>query len=356
MDAIGMLDCTLRDGGWVNQFGFGTEMMRSILDAVEHSGIEYVELGYLNAQNGSAEGRSEYSDTKAIDNMMFNHRKCVSMTYLVMIDYGKYPAVKLPGVQDTEIDGIRLCFHQKDAREAIQMGQEILEKGYQLMLQPMVSTRYTDETFKELILYAQEKLKGLSAFYLVDSFGSMGLEEVVQRLLLADSCLKEEISLGLHTHNHQQLSFQHAAAALRLGLNRKLMIDGTLAGMGKGPGNMPTEDFAEYLNQNYGKTYDLERLRAAAEGMISPMKKNYFWGYRPEFFLSAKYCLSPSYAKWYMDKYHLPIETVNELLLRIPEEKKDSFDSQTAEAVWKDYKKKSGKVKGYGRLAGCQGI
>ena len=245
----------------------------------------------------------------------------------------------------SRIDGIRLCFHQKDACEAVRMGQEILDKGYQLLLQPMVCTRYTDEEFKALMVYAQERLKGLSAFYLVDSFGSMGQEEVVQRLRLADGCLKPEISLGLHTHNNLQLSFPNAAAALNMGLERKLMIDGTLAGMGKGPGNLPTEDFAEYLNRNFGKTYDLWGLRDAAERIVKPMKEKHSWGYRPEFSLSAKYCLSPSYAKLFFDDYHLPVETVNELLMRIPDEKKDSFDRQMAEEVLADYRKKCGKVK-----------
>lgn len=343
MGEIRMLDCTLRDGGWVNDFCFGTEVINAILNVVEHSGIEYVELGYLDAGNGGLEGRTQYSEIKAVDQYVLSHEKMPSIAYFVMVDYGKYPVGKLPLCRETGIDGIRLCFHQKDACEAVRMGQEILDKGYQLLLQPMVCTRYTDEEFKALMIYAQERLKGLSAFYLVDSFGSMGQEEVVQRLRLADSCLKPEISLGLHTHNNLQLSFPNAVAALNMGLERKLMIDGTLAGMGKGPGNLPTEDFAEYLNRNFGKTYDLWGLRDAAERIVKPMKEKYPWGYRPEFSLSAKYCLSPSYAKLFFDDYHLPVETVNELLMRIPDEKKDSFDRQMAEEVLADYRKNVGR-------------
>lgn len=351
-----MLDCTLRDGGWVNDFRFGKEGMQSVFRAVEGSGIEYVELGYLDAQKGSWEGRSEYSDTEAIDRNLFVYGKNSHSTCLAMIDYGKYPMEKLPACTETGIDGIRLCFHKKHFREAIQMGQEILDKGYRLMLQPMVCTRYTDEEFKQLISLAQEKLKEIEALYIVDSFGAMGQEDVCKRLRLADDCLDERVSLGLHTHNNMRLSFRNAAAALDIGLHRKLMIDGTLAGIGKGPGNLKIEEFAEYLNQTWGKTYDVRRLKDAAERIISPIKEKYPWGYRREFYLSAKYCLTPSYAKLFFGEYHLNLEAVDELLTMIPEENKDSFDRGIAELVLDVYRKKNEKVKPYDRFAGCQGI
>lgn len=351
-----MLDCTLRDGGWVNQFAFGAELMQSVFDAVEGSGIEYVELGYLDALYGSDEGRSMFSDAKAVDRIIRSNQKTPASTCLVMIDYGKYPAERLPQSFQTGIDGIRLCFHKKDAQNAVLLGQEILDKGYRLLLQPMVCTRYTDKEFADLIGFAQEKLHGLEAFYLVDSFGSMGQEDVAKRLRLADRCLDDGIGLGLHTHNNMRLSLKHAVTAIALGLARKLIIDGTLAGIGKGSGNMQTEAFAAYLNKNCGGTYDLARLYEVARQRISPIKEECPWGYRREFYLSAKHCLTPSYAKLYVGEYHLQPETVDELLALIPDDKKDSFDRTTAERVFNAYMTKGRKVKRYDRSAGCQGI
>ncbi len=328
-----MLDCTLRDGGWVNQFCFGTELMNSILHTIETSGIEYVELGYLDEKKGSPKGRSEYSNLDAVQNNCLLEQKNPKVIYLVMIDYGKYPVELLPVHKTEGIDGIRLCFHKKDAKRAIQMGQEILKKGYQLFMQPMVSTRYTDSEFAELMVQAQENLKGVRAFYIVDSFGSMEPKEVAERMRLADGILREEICLGLHTHNNMQCSFQNCAAALELGLKRDMIIDGTLSGIGKGAGNMNTEIFAGYLNQSFGKRYQIDSLKQQASHVGTSMRQETVQGFRTEYYLSAKYHLTPSYAENFFRRGCQDMEELEELLAQVPEEKKDSFDKDTVEKI-----------------------
>lgn len=333
-----MLDCTLRDGGWVNQFSFGTELMKAVVSAAERAGVEYIELGYLDAQKGSVEGRSEYSDADTIRRNLLSEGKKTQITYLAMIDYGKYPVELLSEYSETGIDGIRLCFHKKDAAGAIQMGKAILDKGYRLLMQPMVCTRYTDREFEELILQVEKNLKTASAFYIVDSFGAMCQADVVRRLSMADRLLGEKISLGLHTHDNMRLSFSNAVAGLHAGTDRNLIIDGTLLGIGKGPGNLRIEEFAEYLNRNRKKNYDLTVLKDAAEKLIRPMQAEYVWGYCTEYYLSAKYGLTSSYAKMFCQEYHLTTKETEELLAMIPDEKKDSFDRRTAERILERYR------------------
>lgn len=343
MKKINMLDCTLRDGGWVNHFCFGTEAMKALMGAVESSGVEYIELGYLDLQNGSPEGRSEFSDMAAVSRLLEGERRTSQAAYLVMIDYGKYPVQQLPPCSETKIDGIRLCFHKKDADGAIQMGREILRKGYRLLMQPMVCTRYTDREFERLLLQVGERLEKVWAFYIVDSFGAMDSHAVLERMTLADRLLQEGVCLGLHTHNNMGLSFRNAAASLELKLGRELLLDSTLAGIGKGAGNLDTEQFAAYLNENYGKSYDLASLKEGAKIWIRPLQKNYTWGYCAEYLLSAQCCVTPSYAKVFCQEYHLPVEQVKELLVRIPDEKKDSFDRSIAERILKEYQEEKGR-------------
>ena len=339
MSKISMLDCTLRDGGWVNNFCFGTQRMKDILRAVESSGIEYVELGYLDAKKGSSGGRTEYSDMEAVRHNLLMEGKKPQVTYLAMIDYGKYPVDDLPVCDGTGIDGIRLCFHKKDADGAIQMGKRILEKGYRLLMQPMVCTRYTDYELESLIVQITEHLKNVSAFYIVDSFGAMCQEDVIKKMCLADRLLPEGVRLGLHTHNNRQMSFQNAEAAVGIGLGRSLIIDGTLSGLGKGAGNLETEAFAKCLNDRFGANYNLSVLNKVSDDIICPMQSEYAWGYREEYALSAKYLLTPSYVKVFFEEYHLEIEEVDKLLALIPDEKKDSFDRNTAEKILDQYMK-----------------
>lgn len=341
IEKVSMLDCTLRDGGCVNDFCFGERAMRSILSAVENSGIEYAELGYLDAWDGSPRGRSQYSDVEAICRNRLLENRNPRVTYLAMIDFGRYPAEILSPRRDGGLDGIRLCFHKKDAAKAIAMGQRILKKGYLLMLQPMVCSRYTDREFEELLFQIRERLETVSAVYVVDSFGVMNREDVEKRLRQADRILGEKICLGLHTHNNRNLSTPNAAAAFHMELEKPLILDGTLLGLGKGAGNLRTETFAEYLNRHADKHYDAKALRKASEEIIRPMRNKYRWGYCPEYLLSAKYCLTPSYARMFCDSSHLPMEEIDCLLARVPDEKKDSFDKKTAEYILDNYRRQT---------------
>ena len=333
VSTISLLDCTLRDGGCVNDFAFGIETMRKLLRAVEKTGVQYVELGYLDKKNGALMRRTMYADVASIyRNRLFEQKK-TGITYLAMIDYGKYPDEELPERRADGLDGIRLCFHKKDRAEAVRMGKRIREKGYRLMLQAMVCTRYTDGEFEELLRLASAEIPDLDAFYIVDSFGCMSQEYVRERLKLADRILPEGTALGLHTHNNQDLSMKHAQNAIALSLQRELIIDGTLYGMGKGAGNLKTESIAEYLNQERGTSYETGAAGEAVKTIILPLYRIYDWGYCPEYLLSSKYHLTPSYAKHFYRVRGLSLEQTEELLSGMPEAERDSFNKAAADRL-----------------------
>ncbi|MDD6435228.1 MAG: aldolase catalytic domain-containing protein [Clostridiales bacterium] len=344
MRNISLLDCTLRDGGWINDFRFGREGMNDLVSAVEEAGIEYVELGYIDALKGSTEDRSMYADFETLTNSFPNGRTKDTVR-VVMIDYGKFDVGQLPDLssgQSNVIDGIRICFHKKDATRAIPLGQQVLEKGYKLFFQPMVTTRYTDKEFGELIERTQGELKGLSGIYVVDSFGVMNEEEMCRRISFADSVLDPEIKLGIHTHNNLNKSFSNIKAILSmlfgsesLARTRSLIIDGSLSGMGKGAGNLPIEMIAEYLNDTFGCQYGVDRLEEISNRLIRPIREKNPWGSSPEYVLAAKYRVTPTYAKTFM-KRGFTLQQLDTLLSGIPDEKKDSFDRSFADNYLKD--------------------
>lgn len=42
------LDCTLRDGGYVNDWNFGHETIGEVFERLVSSGVEYIEIGFLD--------------------------------------------------------------------------------------------------------------------------------------------------------------------------------------------------------------------------------------------------------------------------------------------------------------------
>ena len=235
MNNVRVLDVTLRDGGCVIDFNFGLEYMNAILEALEESNVEYIELGYLDDKKGSDNGRTQFISEKALSHNFLRNKK-PSIKYLVMMDYGKYDINNLSDRKENGIDGIRLAFHKKDWKNAIHMAKKIIDKGYEVFVQPMITMRYTDSQLLELIDCVNAEMPKASAFYLVDSFGEMRMEDVNRMMQLVNHNLQKDMAVGFHSHNNLQLSYANAMALLNFPMNRQLMLDSSIMGMGKGAG------------------------------------------------------------------------------------------------------------------------
>lgn len=336
MSRISMLDCTLRDGGCVNNFDFGKLYMEQILDGIERSGVEIIELGYIDSAKGSAENRTQYCDEQVITKNFLKKKKS-GVTYVAMIDYGKFDPEKLHERTADSIDGIRIAFHKKDMHNMISWGKKVIEKGYQLFVQPMTCLRYSDMEMLELIRLVNTELPAATAFYIVDSFGEMRLNDLNRIVNLVDHNLASNISLGLHSHNNLQLSYSNAVALLSYPTKRDLIFDSSIHGMGKGAGNMNTELFAEHLNIYDDKNYRIQPLLEVIDKAINQIRQSYSWGYSVEYYLSAANHCTPSYASHFYNKHMLAIHQVSELLGMIEENKKLSFDKDYAEKLYFEY-------------------
>lgn len=336
MNSLKVIDVTLRDGGCVNDFNFGQTYMEKILAAQEASGVEIIEVGYIDEEKGSRSGRTQYIDETVIPQCILKHKK-PGITYVAMMDYGKFNVDKLQPRTESSIDGIRVAFHKKNRLDIIPLGRKIIEKGYQFYIQPMITLRYSDAELLELIELVNRELTDASGFYIVDSFGEMRPNDMSRMLNLVDHNLVPSMTLGFHSHNNLQLSYSNAMTMLQFPTTRDLMLDCSIMGMGKGAGNLNTELLLEHLNLFYGKHYKIAPLLEVIDKVINQLHDEFYWGYAPEYYLSSAYHCTPSYASHFYNKHMLPIDQVGELLGLITEEKKISFDRDYAEEVYRTY-------------------
>lgn len=336
MNGIKVLDVTLRDGGCVNDFNFGNAYMEKILAAQEAAGIDIIELGYIDEKNGSENGRTQYIDENAILSSVL-HEKNPGTTYVAMIDYGKYDIDKLNPKSDNGIDGIRMAFHKKNYQDIFPLAQKVIEKGYQFYIQPMLTCRYSDSELLKLIELVNKEIPDASAFYIVDSFGEMRPNDLNRMLNLVDHNLIESMPIGLHSHNNLQMSYSNACEMLQFATNRRLILDSSIMGMGKGAGNLNTELLVEHLNCFYHKNYNIAPLLAVIDEVINQIHNEFYWGYAVEYYLSSINHCTPSYASYFYNKHMLPIDHVNVLLSRISEDKKISFDKKYAEELYRQF-------------------
>ena len=244
MKSVKVLDVTLRDGGCVIDFNFGQAYMDQILNGLEKSGVDIIELGYLDAKKGTLRERTQFANEQAITAHFLKNKK-PGVAYVAMFDFGKFDPDTLAPYDGSGIDGLRIAFHKKDRLNMVPVARKVIEKGYKLFIQPMTIMRYTDRELLELLEIVNKELPDAEAFYIVDSFGEMRMNDLNRIAHLVDHNLRPQMMMGFHSHNNLQLSYSNAVTLLQFFTDRNIVIDSAILGMGKGAGNLNTELFLE---------------------------------------------------------------------------------------------------------------
>ena len=330
--SLKVLDCTLRDGGYVNNWHFPQRQILKIINTLEESNVEIIELGYLDDKNGKGKDSTLFSSVALVDKIL---NKSSNTKKVMMINLFDYDVDKLPQQESTKIEGIRLAFHKKDIDSALQVAEKIIALGYQLFFQPMVTKIYSNDEFLSLINKANKL--DIYAFYVVDSFGSMTLSEFKNYIYLADRHLNNDISLGYHSHNNMQLAFSNAVDLCNIDITREVIIDSSIYGMGRGAGNLNTELITDYLNTQKHKEYNIVPLLKVIDEILVYYYKKYTWGFSPAQYLSASFNCHPNYASYLVNKKTSHIADISRILEKIPPEKSVSFDREFIENLYQKF-------------------
>ncbi len=326
MQSIKLLDCTLRDGGYVNNWHFGRSVLNDIVRKLLLSKTDVIECGYLSV---SSSGNPDVARYSSIDDAhrVLSYTEEGGADFAVMINYGEYP-IDLLQAAPPNAPILRVAFHKKDLVPAFDYLKGLQSLGYRFYVQPMGAQNYSDDEFLDLVNSVNSL--NAEAFYIVDSFGVMELKDVRRLLFVADNNLKPGIMLGYHAHNNLQQAYSNAKYMVEQNLDHNLIIDASVFGMGRGAGNLNIELFAKYLNDNYGKSYHIEPYLEIFDECLKPIFVENFWGYSLPFYLSSIHSCHPNYAKFFSEKNTLSVKSMNELLGMISDEDKVSFNKDKA--------------------------
>lgn len=333
MNSIHILDCTLRDGGYCNQWNFGFNNIKAIVRSLVEANIDIVECGFLTDKVIYDKNHTQFNTVSQLSSVIPDKRS--GKIFVAMMNYGEYDISNLPNYDGSSIDGIRVAFHKKNVSEAIELCEKIKLKGYKVFIQAMVSLSYSDEEFLSMI----NKVNSFEpyAFYIVDSFGMMKNRDLIRLFYLVENNLKQTIRIGFHSHNNMQLAYSNAQTLADMHTNRDLIIDSSVYGMGRGAGNLNTELFIEYLNENYGKNYQLKPLLTVIDEVLNYFYQKNYWGYSLPNYISAKHNAHPNYAGFLDDKKTLTVEDMENIFSLMDEEKKYSYDKDYIEELYTRY-------------------
>lgn len=323
MRKYSILDCTLRDGGYINNWNFGLKPALSIVQSLCNAGVEFVEVGFLSKESGFTDVNSSVynnlSDLKIFDNVSLGNSQLVGM-----IAYGKFPEENIPPADQSSVKIIRVIFKKNQADQALAYCKKIIDKGYKVFVNPTHTYDYSDQELLTLI----SKVNEISpfGFSVVDTLGILQEKQLLHMFSVIDFNLKPEIVLGFHSHNNLQLSFSNSVALINSKSDRRIVIDSSLSGMGRGAGNLCTELILKHLNDNEGFSYNLIPVYEVIDNYIKPIFEKKSWGYSLPYFLAASNVCHPNYALYLSNLGTVSFSMIDRLMKAIPFEKTRNYD------------------------------
>lgn len=343
MKKVKILDCTLRDGGRIIDCKYPDDVIVNIGMNLKKAGIDIIELGFLR-DNVHFEGNSTFFSSvrdaevyieKILENTWIGNEK-----YVLFVDFGLYDVNFLEQAEKTHISGIRFGFTKKNylqnRAEVIKAMETIKEKNYELYFQTVNSNGYTSAELLELIDLANTISP--KSFGIVDTYGSMYLNDLEYIWSIVNRNLDRHIAVDFHSHNNMQMSFALAQRIIQMAADeRKLILDATLNGIGKCAGNLNTELIVDYLSRKKDYAYDIDVIFDAIDRYLYPIKEKKEWGYSIPSFIAGIYKAHPNNVIYLTEKYRLNNRDIKYILSGIEETKRQRYDYDNIQRIYKEY-------------------
>ncbi len=328
---VQLLDCSLRDGGYINNWQFGKYKCQYLIRKLSNANVDYLEVGFLNEVN-YVEGSTNFMDINCAEKAIEELSTSTSLALMVRPD--RYDSSKLCRATG-KIRFLRIAFYKKDLQKAIRFALEAENKGYQVFLNMVNTTGYSNSQLREMASVLAEI--NPYAVTIVDTFGCMTQQKLTDFFDILNSVLPNNVKIAFHPHNNMLMAYPLAQCFIKLVeySNRDGIIDGTLMGIGRNPGNLPSELIANFLNTQYGEKYNLGEMSAVIDRVIEPIKKKYEWGYSTAYMFGAAANINRNYVEYFLEN-NLPLDAIYEASKTVPEGDSELFNPEAANTVLKN--------------------
>jgi len=271
-EQIKVLDCTIRDGGLINNHQFDERFVREVFRAVSAAGVDYMEIGYKNSRelfSPQEYGAWKFCDDDLIRAVVEGIEPAAKIS--VMVDVGRVDLDDIKPKSESPVDMIRVAAYSKDVDKAIKMVNDFHDKGYETTINIMAISHDQAPQLMEAVTQIEEESQ-VEVVYIVDSFGALYQESTEDLVKLFKRILKTK-EVGFHGHNHQQLAFSNTIEAI---IHHANFLDATVYGIGRAAGNCPLELLIGFLKN---PKFDLRPLLDLISQEFIPLRERIEWGY-----------------------------------------------------------------------------
>ena len=289
-----ILDCTLRDGGYYNNWLFSKKLAQDYLYAMSKSGIKYVELGFRSPVKNVYKGQNWYTSEEYLNKLSIPKNLSIGvMVNVFEITSGpggikKTTDLLFKNKKFSKLKFVRLASHINEVDNAFKICKILKKKGYKVAVNIMQISEHSDKNIIDIGKKASKTKPDI--LYFADSLGSMNEKKILDVIKNLRSYWSGD--LGIHTHDNLGKALSNSIFSMK---NNVTWIDSTVTGMGRGPGNAKTESLILEVN-NYQKIcFDLLPILKIIDKYFEKMKAFYKWGTNPFYHLAGKYSIHPTY-------------------------------------------------------------
>lgn len=271
-EKIKVLDCTIRDGGLINNHDFDFRFVREVYKALSAAGVDYMEMGYKNSKrlfSAKEFGKWKFCDDEDIKKIIDGIESKTKIS--IMVDVDRVDVEDVLPRKESPVSMIRVASYVKDIDKAIFLVNHFADKGYETTVNIMAISRALDNELNEALEQLEKESKA-NVIYIVDSFGALYQETTEFLIKKAKSIIKTK-EVGIHAHNNQQLAFGNTIEAIIHDAN---FVDGTVYGLGRAAGNCPLELILGFLKN---PKFDIRPVLDLISKEFIPLREKIEWGY-----------------------------------------------------------------------------
>lgn len=314
------LDCTLRDGGYYNQWHFDKNFTQRYLKIIEKIGFKNVEIGFRFFEAVRTKGLNAFCDPNFLKSLkvseninlgiMFNASDLIK--HKNKLDYFYKP------LNTKKIKFVRIACHLDEVKHVGFFIEYLKKKKIKTMINLMQISEIKKNKIKNTVNHIN-RIKP-DVLYLADSLGSMNKKNIV--ILYRDFKKYWKGPMGIHAHDNLNNALQNSLALKKDGIE---WIDSTITGMGRGPGNTKSEDIVKSFKKNFEYSY-FDNFKNYIDNFFVPLKKKYKWGTNTYYRTAAKFKIHPSYVQLLLNDKRFKEYDKNFLLNNLKNKESSKFE------------------------------
>ncbi|GAE27410.1 4-hydroxy-2-oxovalerate aldolase [Halalkalibacter wakoensis JCM 9140] len=273
-----IIDCTIRDGGLINNWDFSVEFVQDLYEGLSAAGVEYMEIGYKNSPkllNATEPNPWRFLDDHFLKEII-PEKKVTKLSALV--DIGRVDPDDILPRAESPLDMIRVACYIREVDKGLELVEMFHERGYETSLNIMALSSVPENQLIEAFKMVKES--SVDVVYIVDSFGSLDPADIAHQVKKFQEMIPNK-QLGIHTHNNMQLAFANTLTALRNGVT---FLDSSVYGMGRAAGNCNTELLVTHIQK---ASYEIKPVLSVIEKHMLEMRQKWEWGYIIPYMISG---------------------------------------------------------------------